>query len=182
MRNRLLAVWMVLFATLWSDVGWALDAAPKAVNEAVELKVANRSIMLFRATILGEAPASRVRRAKIVINEALNEDAEQKISTDSIQDSYIVLIGDKRAFIVAPNDIDSLEYSSVQQAAEGAAERLRQVVTETREARNLQMIVRSLGLTTVATLIFLGLLWCLAWLRRRLLSKLPALWIATPAR
>lgn len=175
MRSRLLAVWMVLFAMQWSGVGWALDTAPKTGDEAVELKVANRSIMLFRATILGEAPASRVKRAKMVIHEALNEDAELKISTGSIQNSYIVLIGDKRAFIVAPKDVDSLEYSSVQEAAEGAAERLRQVVTETREARNLQMIVRSLGLAAVATLIYLALLWCLAWLRRKLLSKLPAL-------
>lgn len=175
MRSRLLAVGMVLLAMVWSSVGWALDVAPKTTDEAVELKVANRSIMLFRATILGEAPASRVKRAKMVINEALNEDAELRVSTDSIQNSYIVLIGDKRAFIVAPKDIDSLEYSSVQEAAEGAAERLRQVVTETHEARNLQMIVRSLGLAAVATLIYLGLLWCLAWLRRKLLSKLPAL-------
>ncbi|WP_434768814.1 hypothetical protein [Pseudomonas triticicola] len=39
MRSSLPAVWMVLFATLWSDFGWALNAAPKADDEAVELKV-----------------------------------------------------------------------------------------------------------------------------------------------
>ena len=129
MRSRLLAVLMVVFAALGSGLGWAADETSKTADEAVELKVANRSIMLFRATILGEAPASRVKRAKMVISEALDENGALNITTDSIQNSYMVLIGDKRAFIVAPQDVDSLAYSSVQQAAEGAAEKLRQVVT-----------------------------------------------------
>ena len=175
MRSKLLAVLIVVFAMLWTGSGWALDAAAKAENDAVELKVANRSIMLFRATILGEAPASRVKRAKMVISEALDEDAELNISIDSIQNSYMVLLGNKRAFIVSPNDVDSLQYSSVQQAAEGAAEKLRQVVSETREARSMDLIIRSLALAAVATVIYVALLWALAWMRRRLLRKLPEL-------
>ncbi|MFJ5282975.1 mechanosensitive ion channel family protein [Pseudomonas sp. NPDC088429] len=175
MRSKLLAVLIVVFAMLWTGSGWALDAAAKAENDAVELKVANRSIMLFRATILGEAPASRVKRAKMVISEALDEDAELNISIDSIQNSYMVLLGNKRAFIVSPNDVDSLQYSSVQQAAEGAAEKLRQVVSETHEARSMDLIIRSLALAAVATVIYVALLWALAWMRRRLLRKLPEL-------
>ncbi len=175
MRSRLLAVWIVVFAALWSGLGWAADEATKPADEAVELKVANRSIMLFRATILGEAPASRVKRAKMVISEALDEGEDLNVSIDPIQNSYLVLIGSKRAFIVAPKDIDTLAYSSVQQAAEGAAEKLRQVVNETREARSLDLILRSLALAAVATLIYLALLWGLAYLRRKLLAKLPEL-------
>ena len=175
MRNRLLAVSMVVCSALWSGLGWAAEEATKSTDEAVELKIANRSIMLFRATILGEAPASRVKRAKMVINEALDEADDLTVTVDPIQDSYLVLIGAKRAFIVAPKDIDALAYSSVQQAAEGAAEKLRQVVYETHEARSLDLILRSLALAALATLIYLALLWCLAYLRRKLLAKLPEL-------
>ena len=56
-------------------LGWGPMTRRKPVDAPVELKVANRSIMVFRATILGEAPASRVKRAKTVISEALDEDA-----------------------------------------------------------------------------------------------------------
>jgi len=175
MRNRLLAVSMVVCSALWSGLGWAAEEATKSTDEAVELKIANRSNMLFRATILGEAPASRVKRAKMVINEALDEADDLTVTVDPIQDSYLVLIGAKRAFIVAPKDIDALAYSSVQQAAEGAAEKLRQVVYETHEARSLDLILRSLALAALATLIYLALLWCLAYLRRKLLAKLPEL-------
>ena len=175
MRSRLLAVSMVVCAALWSGLGWSAEDATEPANEAVELKVANRSIMLFRATILGEAPASRVKRAKMVINEALDEADDLTVSIDPIQNSYLVLIGAKRAFIVAPKDIDELAYSSVQNAAESAAEKLRQVVNETREARSLELILRSLALAAAATLIYVALLWWLAYLRRKLLAKLPAL-------
>lgn len=175
MRSKLLAVSMVVFAMLWSGFLWAVDETDKPANEAVELKIANRSIMLFRATILGEAPASRVKRAKVVISEALDETDNLNVTVDPIQNSYMVLLGDKRAFIVSPKDVDTLEYASVQQAAEGAAAKLRQVVVETQEARSLHLILRSLAMAAVATLIYLSLLWCLAYLRRRLLTKLPEL-------
>jgi hypothetical protein len=175
MRSRLLAVAMMVCALLGSAGGWALEETAKPANEAVELKVANRSIMLFRATLLGESPATRVKRAKTVITEALDESENLTVSIDPIQNSYMVLLGDKRAFIVAPKDVDGLEYASVQQAAEGAAEKLRQVVTETGEARSLHLILRSLALVAASTVIYVGLLWCLAYLRRKLLSKLPEL-------
>ncbi|MFJ2709440.1 mechanosensitive ion channel family protein [Pseudomonas sp. NPDC087346] len=175
MRSKLLAVSMVVFAMLWSGLLWAVDETDKPANEAVELKIANRSIMLFRATILGEAPVSRVKRAKVVISEALDETDNLNVTVDPIQNSYMVLLGDKRAFIVSPKDVDTLEYASVQQAAEGAAAKLRQVVAETQEARSLHLILRSLAMAAVATLIYLSLLWCLAYLRRRLLTKLPEL-------
>jgi hypothetical protein len=41
------------------------------VDAPAELKVASRSVMVFRATLLGEAPVSWVKRAKVVIGEAL---------------------------------------------------------------------------------------------------------------
>ena len=72
MRSRLLAVLFTVFGMLWSVQLWAEDP-PKTADTPAELKVANRSIMVFRATLLGEGPASRVKRAKAVISEALDD-------------------------------------------------------------------------------------------------------------
>lgn len=164
---------LLLAATLaWSGLAWcAEDPAP--ANPPSELKVANRVVMVFRGTLLGEAPASRARRAYSVITEALDEGGELSVSVDPIQDRYLVLLGSRRAFIVSPKDIDSLEYSTVREAAEGAAGRLRQVAEETHEARNFKAIVRAAGFAALATLVYVALLWSITRLRRALLARLP---------
>ncbi len=174
MRSRLLAVMVTVFGMLWSVQLWAEDA-PKVVDAPVELKVANRSIMVFRATILGEAPASRVKRAKAVIGEALDDADDLNVTLDPIMKSYMVLLGARRAFIVSPTDVDETEFDSVQLAAEAAAERLRQVVAESREARSLQLILRAVVAALLATGIYIALLFGMSYLRRRVLQKLPEL-------
>ena len=174
MRSRLLAVLFTVFGMFWSVQLWAEDA-PKVVDAPVELKVANRSIMVFRATILGEAPASRVKRAKAVIGEALDDADDLNVTLDPIMKSYMVLLGSRRAFIVSPTDVDETEFDSVQLAAESAADRLRQVVAETREARSLQLILRSVVAALLATGIYIALLFGMSYLRRRVLQKLPEL-------
>lgn len=92
MRSRLLVVLFTVFGLFWSLQLWAEDS-PKAADAPAELKVANRSVMVFRATLLGEAPASRVKRAKAVIGEALEEADDLKVTLDPIMKSYMVLLG-----------------------------------------------------------------------------------------
>jgi small-conductance mechanosensitive channel len=171
----LIATLLIVLGMFWSVLLRAEDTQIPVDAPAVELKIANRSIMVFRATLLGEAPETRVKRAKTVINEALDDADDLSVTFDSIQNSYLVLLGAKRAFIVSPQDVDATEYESVQQAAEAAAEKLRQVVAETQEARSLRLILRSLAAAALATGIFFALLWGMANLRRRLLRKLPDL-------
>ncbi|MCK8688632.1 mechanosensitive ion channel family protein, partial [Pseudomonas umsongensis] len=121
------------------------------------------------------SPDTRAKRAKTVINEALDDSDDLAVTLDPIQNSYLILLGTKRAFIVSPKDVDSLEYASVREAAEGTAEKLRQVVAETQEARSLRLILRALGTAAFATAIYFVLLWGMAYLRRKLLGKLPEL-------
>lgn len=166
---------LVAAALLWAEDAPLAPNAPNAPDAAAELKVANRSVMVFRATLLGEAPEYRARRAKVVIQEALDEADDLSVTLDPIQSSYLVLLGAKRAFIVSPKDVDSLTSASVQQTAEQAAQNLRLVVAETREARSLKLILRSLLAVAIATTIYVALLWGMVLLRRRLLKKLPDL-------
>lgn len=180
MRSRAREWLVVAVSLLWSMMIWAADPLPSnestpAAQVPVELKVANRSIMLFRASLLGETPEFRVKRAKAVITEALDSTDDLNVTIDSVQTSYLVLLGAKRAFIVSPKDVDTLEYGSVQQAAEGAASKLRQVVAETQQARSFRFIVQALIACVVATGLYLGLLWGIYFIRRRLLKALPEL-------
>jgi small-conductance mechanosensitive channel len=177
MRSWLLAPLIVIVAMCWSVLLRAEDAPPplEAQPAPAELKIANRSIIVFRGALLGEAPQIRVKRARTAINEALDDADDLSVTLDAIQGSYLVLLGAKRAFIVSPKDVDTTEFESVRQAAESAAGKLRQVVAETQEARSLHLILRSLAGAALATGIYVVLLWGMAYLRRRLLKKLPDL-------
>lgn len=174
MRSRLLAVILIVVGMCGSVLVWA-ENTPSVVDPPAELKVANRSVMVFRATILGEPPVSRVKRAKAVIGEALDEADDLNVTVDPVLDSYMVLLGSRRAFIVSAKDFDASEFDSAQQAAEAAARNLRLVVSETQEARSLQLIIRSVGAAVFATVIYIVLLYAMAYLRRKLLKKLPGL-------
>ena len=175
MRSRFLAQLMTGFGLLWSVIVFA--EAPSATVEpaSAELKIYNRSVMVFRAALYGEIPEIRVKRAKAAITEAMDESDDLNVTLDSIQNSYMVLLGSRRAFIVSPQDVDATQFESVRQAAESAADKLRQVVVETQEARSLHFILRSLAAAALATGILIAALWGMAYLRRRLLRKLPDL-------
>ncbi|MBC9248783.1 mechanosensitive ion channel protein MscS [Pseudomonas alcaligenes] len=149
--------------------------AQTAEQPAVELKIANRSIMLFRASLLGEAPKQRVHRAEQVIRDVLADMDEPAVRIEPIHDSYVVLLGDQRAFFVTPQDLDPLLYPSAQTMAQAAADNLRLVVSETHEGRNLQLMLRALLFSAIATSVYALLLAAIAYARRRLLERLPHL-------
>ena len=172
---RSFAKWAVLLGMLCLSTGIAYakdmsEAHPTA--EAVELKVANRSVTVLRSTLLGETPQTRVRRAQVVIQEALEGSTEVAVTLEQIQTSYLVLMGGQRAFIISPGDLEPGE-DSVKQAADRAAENLRLVVSETYEARNLRFLLLAGGLSIGATLAYVLLVRLTFFIRRKLLGVLP---------
>ncbi|WP_110993819.1 mechanosensitive ion channel domain-containing protein [Pseudomonas sichuanensis] len=172
MLKRIVAGVFALAVMLVSLGSQAIEQGAVATAEPAELKVANRSIMVFHATLLGEAPAARARRAEAVINERLDEGEAGTVSVDAIQDSYLVLLGDRRAFIVSPKDMLGSDLN-VRQGAEAAAQRLRQVVDEAQQARSPRFLLTAAGLSAAATLVYIVLVKLCAWLHRKALSWLP---------
>ncbi|GAB1616783.1 mechanosensitive ion channel family protein [Pseudomonas sp. NGC7] len=175
--NHLFRVLLVLLAFL-PMVGQGNDAATIATEgipaEPAELTIANRSVFTFHATLLGETPAARAQRAAAVIEEALRGTDELKVSVDPILSSHLVLLGGRRAFIVAPQDLE-ISGADTREAAEQAAAVLRQVVEESGEARNLHFLLKALGLSALATLIYLALIKGAHLARHKLRGRLPQL-------
>ncbi len=175
--NRLVTA-LLMLCTLLPMAGQGKDAVGSATDgvpgEPAELRIANRSIFTFHATLLGETPAARVQRAKVVIDEALRGTDELRVSVDPIVNSHLVLLGGRRAFIVAPQDL-GVEGGDTREAAEQAAATLRQVVDETGEARSLRFLLKALGFSAVATLVFVLLIKGANLGRRRLRGRLPQL-------
>ncbi|MGE8420715.1 mechanosensitive ion channel family protein [Pseudomonas sp.] len=167
--------WYVrVFFLLWAAFHFPVFAAqdsPEVTAPPAELKIANRSIITFQATLLGETPAARAQRAQTVINETLDGTEDPLVRLDTIQDSYLVLIGERRAFIVTPKDAG--QDLSVAEAAAQAGQHLEKVVNESQQARSVRFLLTAGGLSAVATLLFIGLVRLAGFVRRKLLSWLP---------
>lgn len=165
-----LGVLVLLWSALYLPAHAVEDAAVVTAPPA-ELKVANRSIITFRATLLGEVPEVRAQRAQTVINEMIGGTEDLKVRLDTIQNSYLVLLGERRAFIVTPKDAE--DGVSVTDAAKQAAQRLEVVVAESQQARSVRFLMTAIGLSVVATLLYLGLLRLALYVRNKMLSWLP---------
>lgn len=175
--NRLLTVLLVLCALLplvgqgKEVVGSATEGVP---GEPAELRIANRTIFTFHATLLGEPPTARAQRATAVIEETLRGTDELPVRVDRILNSHLVLLGGRRAFIVAPQDL-GVQGGDTREAAELAAANLRQVVDETGEARSVRFLLKALGYSALATLLFVVVIKGANLGRRKLRGRLPLL-------
>jgi len=166
-------VWLILLIPLFVQ---GADAPPvsQRAEESADLRVGNRPVITFRATLLGETPAQRAHRAEAVIHDALESGEALNVSVDSIQNSYMILLGYSRAFIVSPDDVEA-PGGSVRAAAEQAAQNLRQVVDEGLEARSLRYLLTAMAFAAAATVMFALLVRGAGYLRRRILDRLPVL-------
>lgn len=182
MRKLLQLSVALCLALLIGMPSWSQAALPDEVSSADEaeahvaaLVVANRTILVFRSNLLGEAPDIRAARARAVINEVLDDSVNLTVSLQPMQENFIVLLGGRRAFIVAPADIDPLVHNSTQAAAETAAESLRQVVAETQESRDLRFMLSAAAYSALATVVFVLLIRLIYFVRTQVLSTLPGL-------
>ena len=180
MRSRLQCLLGCLLALLLQpalagETAPLASYSPDGGEQVAALEIANRSIIEFRASFLGESPRARSARARTVIKDVLKGGGDLSITLQPFEDSYMVLLGARRAFIVTPGDVDPLRHDTPQEAAMTAADRLRQAVAETAEGRNLRLMLQAAGYSTLATLIFLALARLVFFLRSRILQVLPGM-------
>ncbi|SIQ31278.1 mechanosensitive ion channel family protein [Aquipseudomonas alcaligenes] len=182
MRKLLQLSAALCLALLICVPSWGQAALPDEVTSAdgaevhvAALVVANRTILVFRSNLLGETPEIRAARARAVINEVLDDSVNLTVSLQPMQEHFIVLLGERRAFIVANADVDPLVHSSSRAAAESAAENLRQVVAETQESRDLRFMLSAAAYSALATLVFVLLIRLIYFIRAQVLAALPGL-------
>ncbi|MDR0280344.1 MAG: mechanosensitive ion channel family protein [Paucimonas sp.] len=153
----------------------ALASADEVATPAsADLRIANRVLFTFRATLLGESPTARAQRAEAIIEDALHGDDEPQVSVDPVMNSQLVLLGGRRAFIVSAQDLGPTDVDT-RALAEQAADRLRQVLAETREARSLRFLGKAAAFAALATLVYLLLVKAAGYTRRKLGALLPRL-------
>lgn len=145
--------------------------SPVTESVATELKLANRSVVTLRATLLGETAQARVKRAERVIREALVEGENLTVTTSALETSYLVLLGGQRAFIVSPKDL-AAEDGSVREVTEQAAANLRLVISETEQVRSARYLLQALAYSVMASVLLVLAIRLVLGARSRLLARL----------
>ena len=165
----------LLLIPLSSHAADAVEPTSVPAVEPATLTLANRTIFEFRHTLLGETPKVRALRAQAVIEEVLQGNDELQVTLDPIHESYVVLLDNRRAFIVTPKDSDPAKLETVLVMAEEAADNLRQVVTESHQSRNLRFMLTASAYAGAATLVFVLLIRLIYFVRNKMAQVLPGL-------
>jgi len=115
----------------------------------------NRKVAVFRAPFLGLKPEERATRAELRVLEVLSRSGPAAVAVRPEPQGNIVLIDGILALGILEGDADTLNGETLAQATEKTVVALRQVITETKEARDRKQQLRALTRAGIATLGFL---------------------------
>jgi small-conductance mechanosensitive channel len=179
---------LLALATVWFEPPGATAAASEPATPVVAapavatpfvlpevtLSVLNRDVFTFRSSALGVSPPDRVRRAKLRIDDQLKRPGPHKVTLKQEPFGVLILIDGGASFVVTADDVDKLQQESLDAAAARAAAALQLVIRETRESRDLDAILRAVGVAIAVTMVAAGVVWVLVrvrrWLERRLID------------
>ncbi len=139
------------------------------------LVVFNREVTIFRDVLLGSTPAERAERAKERINRQLAENPSAVISTEDNSLGTLFKLDNVMVFALTPNDVDILHQQSMQAAVSSTRSKLGTAIRESRNSRNIDLILRSTGISLAATITLFVLLWLFGRLRRIIAHRLVSI-------
>jgi small-conductance mechanosensitive channel len=154
----------------------AEDAADRAAAGSAQapapLVVDNRTIVVFRATMLGYGPRARAEGAERRSEQLLKKGGAGAVSSHAIPQGTTIELDGTTVFVVTPQDVDEPAGATMESTVDEAARALELVVKEAREQRDLKRIVTAIGLAVLATLLYAAILYGVVSARRRLISLL----------
>lgn len=152
---------IVMFLALALLAGLAFakgDAAPEAM-----LTIANRDIVMLRATAQGASPEMRVRRIHERLRQMGERDLSEPISrarlTIDDRKGVVFYIGDRNIFVLYEGDLDEGEKRSLDEIAELVGKRLEGAIAALVEQGHGSVLIKGIVFSLLATAVMLALLW-----------------------
>ena len=153
----------------------ALAASDKALAEAT-LTFHFRPIVTLRAQIVGAPPEARVARALTRIDSLTPGQMELSIEQTPFvldgQRGISLHIGRTMLFNVMEGDLDPEEKISLEEGAQGAAQRMAAALQAAAEQRRPAVVLKGAGRSLAATLVALMLFWLIRRARVLLVGRL----------
>jgi hypothetical protein len=159
------ALFLGLFATLFLALPAAqaaepaADTAAGATDDEAVVTVFDRPIAVFRAPLFGLSPAARASRTQGAIRELLARGGPGVVTAQKEPQGNVVLIDGALALVLTPQDVDTVRRETLDAATQASVAALTNAIAETREARDRGKLLRALGFSALATLLFLLATW-----------------------
>jgi small-conductance mechanosensitive channel len=132
-------------------------------DEPAVLVLRNRPVVTLRARYTTNSPEERAEGAVGSFSKALAraaaESRDLEVSVREFKVGNLLMIGDVAIVGITPLDLDPLGVETLEDATAEAVENLELILSEIREERSVQAILRAIGLSALATLVFILLLW-----------------------
>jgi len=128
------------------------SALPAAAAAPATLALANRPVLTFRATLLGDTPAERAALARVALDQALARPGPAAVSRTPAGEAVRFEIDGTPVFFLVPADLEGPRPAALLDAAAGQAEaRLRTAIAETREIADPRRLASGAALALAAT-------------------------------
>ena len=150
-------------------------AAPAIARASAEVRLYNRTVTTFRASIFDTSPAERAESAARRLRQLLRESGEGKVAVKKVPQGRAITIDGKFAFLVLPGDVNAEAGESIDATARRSAESLERIVSESQESRNLDTLLRNALKALAATAVAGALLWVLARIRGGIARSIASL-------
>jgi len=154
------------------------EAAKSDAPQAAMVRVWNRDIVEFRASIGTLTPQDRVQMAVQHIQElpdtALQDAIHYEPATLGDLEGLVFRSGTKVLFALLRTDLNPLTDESLEKAGEQVVVRLGEVLRARAEQRSLPILVKGVSVTLGGLVALTLLILAVVWARRRLLAALPS--------
>jgi small-conductance mechanosensitive channel len=152
--------------------GVSLEALEEIVAKATPdtpaaLTVANREIVVFRATLLGRTSSQRVSAAMRLLSGIIDSREPITVASRSIAGGSLVSVNGDDVLAIVPADADPLLGETLENKTMTAVERLQQALDETLEATRPRALAWAALAAAAATAAFVAILVSLVRVNRR---------------
>jgi small-conductance mechanosensitive channel len=131
------------------------------VLEPAELTLANRYIFTMRSAGVAASPAIRARTVQENLVSLAQRGGPLEITTRELPEGIAVVVDQTLVFRVLKEDVNPELGEDVQLVADAAVHNLRTAFAEMSELQDSRRLLKAVGYSLLATLVFAGLLWAL---------------------
>ena len=140
----------------------------------VPVVIENRHIATFHAVSMGRTPTDRAAAIEFRIKRAIENGTEGAVTTHAIADGIAIDLDGAAMFVITPGDVDELAGETLESTANASAKILAQAIAEAKERSDTPRMLRSIALSALTTVIFIGFLYGLVFVFRRFI-----IWLST---
>lgn len=147
--------------------------AAVAVADSAPLVVQNRTVFIFRAPLGSRTAHERAEEAARRVRALAEGSISDSVVARAIPQGMLIAVGERGVFTITPADLDSLSDETPESVSQAVVGRLRTALAAEREQRSLAHLLTAIGLSIIATILFLVILRLLRKGRQLALDHMP---------